>query len=84
MGVGRSAQSGRFHLKCSADIELNTQRTTAWTKNTGAFGIAFSRDPIPKEQKFSVKVLQPGVVPVARSYYAPPVSQTMASCYSAV
>ena len=82
MAARGGTQSGSFHLK--SGVELSTDRVTAYTTEF-AFGIAFSRNPIPKGQKFSVIVLKPGVVPVARSrHYVLPVSQTMASCYSAV
>ena len=67
MAAGGGTQPGRFHLKCSADVKLNTHRTTAWTKTSNDFGIAYSRDPISKG-KFCVKVLSPGYAP---NRYAP-------------
>ena len=67
MAAGGGTQPGRFHIKCSADVKLNTHRTTAWTKTANDFGIAYSRDPISKG-KFCVKVLSPGYAP---NRYAP-------------
>ena len=79
MAARGGTQSGLFHLK--SDVHLSTDRVTAYMTGNG-FGSAFSRDLIPKGQKFSVKVLKPEVVSadVAGSRnYIPPVSQTMAS-----
>ena len=59
---GAPQKNGRFHLKYSNQVHLNTSATTAWTKYASNFGTAFSKEPIPIGQVFSVKVLKPGVV----------------------
>lgn len=62
MAAGGASQPGRFHLKCSRNVHLNTSGTTAWTKGVRSFGVAFSKESISKGQMFSAKVLKPGVV----------------------
>ena len=62
MAAVGGTQSGRFHLKCSTDVRLSTDRTIAWTTRASDFGIVFSKESIPTGHKFSVKVLKPGAV----------------------
>jgi len=62
MAAGGGTQSGRFLLKCSSAVELSEDGTTAWTTKEHAFGMVFSKEPIPTRHKFSVKVLKPAVV----------------------
>ena len=69
MAAGGVAQPGLFHMKCSSRIILSTYRETAWTKGPFDSGVALSKYPIPKGQKFSIAILQPGVV--SRHRYAP-------------
>ena len=59
MGAEGGTQSGRFLLKCSSAVELSEDGTTAWTTKEHAFGMVFSKEPIPTGHKFSVKVLKP-------------------------
>ena len=61
MAAQSAPQLGRFHLKCSREVNLSEDGKTAWVKY--GFGIAFSKEPIPRGRKFSVKVLEPGVLP---------------------
>ena len=65
MAVGEGTQSGRFHLKCSSAVELSEDGTIAWTTSTNGFGVVLSKEPVSTGQKFSVKVLQPGVISVS-------------------
>ena len=65
-------QLGRFHLKCSNAANLSEDGKTAWTNTTNSFGMAFSKEPIPRRRKFSIKVLEPAVL---SSMW--PVSQTI-------
>ena len=59
MAARSAPQVGRFHLKCSNDVSLSEDGKTAWTNADKHFGIAFSKEPISRGQKFSVKVLVP-------------------------
>ena len=62
MAAGGGPQSGRFHLKCSSAVCLSEDGAIAWMKSINGFGMVFSKEPIPKGHKFSVKVLKPAVV----------------------
>ena len=61
-------QLGRFHLKCSREVNLSDDGKTAWTEY--GFGIAFSKEPIPRGRQFSVKVLERGVLPFSSYSFA--------------
>ena len=61
-GCWGGTQSGRFHLKCSSAVRLSEDGAIAWTTSENAFGIVFSKEPIPTGHKFSVKVLKPEIV----------------------
>ena len=59
MAAGGGPQPGRFHLKCSSAVRLSEDGAIAWTTSANAFGMVFSKEPIPTGHKFSVKVLKP-------------------------
>lgn len=59
MASGDVAELGRFHLKCSNRVSLSEDRKTAWTDCISNFGIAFLKETIPRERRFSVKVVEP-------------------------
>ena len=56
---------GKFHPKCGNDATLSEDRRTASGGIRYGNSLAFSSDPIPKELKFSVKILQKGKVHVS-------------------
>ena len=51
---------GQFHQKCGNNVVLSEGRRVASGTTFGPLTIAFSNDPIPKGDQFSVKVLQEG------------------------
>ena len=61
MAARDATEIGRFHFKCSSEVNLSEDGKTAWTGSQYDFGIAFSKDPIPRGRRFSIKVVEPEI-----------------------
>ena len=61
----------KFHTKCGKNVELSNDRRIASGKDCFADVLAFLNDPVPIDQKFSVKNLRNSdryVSPICASY----------------
>ena len=50
--------TSKFHTKCGKNVELSNDRRIASGKDCFADVLAFLNDPVPIEQKFSVKIFK--------------------------